>query len=190
MSALAWRLGVDLRGRRRATRGGLLLLAAGAALLLWQGWAAWQTQQALDAERAGLARLARAAERPPAPAMSAADIRRHAQFEPIARHLAVSWDGLLDLLENTGSREVQLVHLAPDAETGRIALTARARSAKALSAYMLRLEASRPLKDVQLLRHEHGEERSAALEFDIEAGWRRSVGLAAASSASSPQGAP
>lgn len=179
---MSWTLAVDLRGRPRLGGPGWWLLALGGLLLAWQGALAWQQHGALQAERAGVARLARAAVQPP-PAMSAADIQRHAQFEPVARHLAAPWDGLLDLLESTGSREVQLLRLAPDAESGRVALTAQARSATALSGYLLKLEASRPLKDVQLLRHEHGETRAAPMEFDIEAGWRGVVPAAAASAA-------
>jgi Tfp pilus assembly protein PilN len=182
------RLGVDLLGRRRQAPLGWLLLAAGLALLAWQGLRLWQTQGALDAEREGVARLARAAARTPVPAMSAADIRRHAQLDRMARHLAVPWQTLLDVVEDAGGRDVQLLHLAPDAETGRIALTAQARSTAALSAYLLKLEKAHPLADVQLLRHQQGD-AGAGVEFDLEAQWR-GLARAPAAGSSSAETAP
>lgn len=168
---MIWRLSVDLRGRARWRATGWWVLGVGAALLAWQGLRLAQQHAALQAERDGVARLARAAQRP-APAMSAADVRRHAQFEPVTRHLAAPWDDLLELLEGTGSPRLQLVHLAADAETGRVALTAHAHGVAELSRYLLKLEAARPLADVQLVRHERGETRDAPMAFDIEAGWR------------------
>lgn len=164
-------LAVDLLGRRRQAALGWLLLAAGLALLAWQGQRLWQVQSSLEAEREGVARLARAAVRPAAPAMSAADVRRHAQLERMARHLAAPWADMLALVERSSGRQVQLLHLTPDAESGRVAFTAQAANAAALSAFMLQLEKSPVLADVQILRHD----RSATgpgIEFDAEARWR------------------
>jgi hypothetical protein len=171
---MSWEPRVDLLGRTRQPLAGWTVLALGLALLLWQGLALWQEREALQAQQAGLTRLQRAAARQAAPAMSAADVQRHAQFEPVARHLAVPWQDLLDQVEQWAGSGVVLMRLTPDAETGRIVLAGRALTPEALARYVLVLEKAKALKDVQLLRHERDEE-NGGIEFDLEAAW---VGVA------------
>lgn len=164
------KLSIDLLGRRRQSPWGQAWLCVGAALVAWQGWSWWQAQGLLAAEREGLARLSRPVQRAELPRMSAGDIRRHAQVEQMARQLAVPWQNLLGSIETSAQRQVRLLRLSPDAESGRVDITGWASDPAAMSRFIFQLEADRVLRDVQLIRHDRAD-NGPGIEFDLQAIW-------------------
>lgn len=150
---------------------GFALLAASVFVLAWQGFAAARELQLLERERAGLAALA-SSRAPTSVGMSAEDRRRHAQMEALARYLAAPWAELLGAFEERRAGQAVLQRIEQDAATGTLRITARARHAEAMMAYVRALEADRRVGAVLLHRHEPEEEQpGAALRFEISANW-------------------
>ncbi|MBS0437453.1 MAG: hypothetical protein JSR75_21625 [Proteobacteria bacterium] len=163
---------IDLLAGEPRRYPGLVLLAVALAVLAWQGWDAARAVQRLEQERAGLAALAprRTATEP---AMSAEDRRRHAQLEALARYLAAPWADLLAALEERRPGQAVLQRIEQDAASGAIRLTARARHAEAMMAWVQALEADRRLGNVLLHRHEpEAEAAGGALRFELSAQWQ------------------
>ncbi len=165
------RVRVDFIPHRRWPAAGLVLAAVAVAAVSWQAWLALQDADLLQRQRAGVEALRR---KPfsAAPAMTAQDIRRHAQIDAVARYLATPWDGLLGLFEAHAGSRISLVKIEPDASTGRIELTGRAVATKDLATYLMDLEGDPRLEGVLLHRHEiRRTEAGNPIEFRIGAGW-------------------
>lgn len=159
---------------------GLLLLPTAAALFAWQGWSAWQEYRLLDRERSGLAALSR--ERAPGSGtMAAADRRRHAQLDALARYLAAPWDELFAVFEQRRPGQAIVQRIEQDAATGSVRLTARARHAEAMMDYVTALESDPRLSAVLLHRHEAATEMPGSpLRFELSATWKGGGDLRAA----------
>lgn len=171
---------------------GLALLAVAVALLAWQSWEAARELRLLERERSGLAALAPQRNAGNAP-MTAADRRRHAQMEALARYLAAPWDELLAAFEERRPGQAVLQRVEQDASSGTLRLTARARHADAMMAYVTALEADTRLSQVLLHRHEtDGEQPGAPLRFELSAAWKGGGDMRApaapAAGASEPDG--
>ena len=152
------------------------------------GLVAWQAQLSLGdmaelaKHRAGVASLQRpaAAARP---AMSAEDIRRHAQMDRLSLQLATPWEHMLGLFEAQSAKGVVLLKFEPNAIEGKIELNGRAGSAKALGDYIITLENDARLAAVQLKHHEvlRDATRGSApgtIEFSIGALWQKTAAVA------------
>lgn len=183
--------GIDLLARRRWPAGGLLLAVLGLGLASWQALQTTQDMDQLKQHQVGVRSLQRPAA-PPRPAMSAEDIRRHAQMDRLSLQLARPWEGLLALFEGQSAKGIVLVKFEPNADDGRVELTGRADHAKALGDYLVTLESDRRLTAVQLHHHEVQRDASrggatGSIEFSIGATW---VGAAAQGAVSGPIAAP
>jgi Tfp pilus assembly protein PilN len=188
---------IDFIARRRWPAAGLCLAVVAAGAIAWQGGLALSESDLLQRQRTGLAALQRQASAPQRPAMTPEDIKRHAQVEAIARHLATPWERLLALFEEHAPSRVVLMKFEPDATEGRVEVTGRAPGPKALAAYIVALERDPRLSDVML--HHHEVLRTAAgtpVEFTLGAAWETGhraglpIALPAVSAAASPVVAP
>lgn len=170
---------IDFTARRRWPVAGCMLALVVGAAACWEGWLALEDADLLQRQRAGLAALQLKPART-APAMSADDIRRHAQIEAVSRYLAAPWRPLLVLFEDQAPSGVVLVKFMPDAGSGRVEITGRAPSVRALSDYVIKLEHDPRLKDVLLHHHEVlRDEPKAGIEFSLGAAWGSASELAA-----------
>ena len=163
---------IDFVARRSLPSAGVTMLLLAAGVLAWQGWLAWQDQRAMQHQRDAFAASTRQAE-VPQKATSPAERRQIAQIEFVARHLAAPWDQLLAMFEKHGAGEVALVRIEPDASTGLVTLTARARDRRVMMAYVIALENDLRLSSVLLNHHETlGDVDGAPVLFAITAQWR------------------
>ena len=93
--------------------------------------------------------------------------------EAVVRRLAVPWAALVGALEQASTRDVAILQLQPDADRRQLQLTAEARDAEAMFAYLENLEASRGLSEVHLVSHEvrtDGPQRP--IRFSLQANFR------------------
>ena len=163
---------VDFVARRTVPPTGLALLLLAGGVLAWQGWLAWQDQRALQNQREAFATMLRPSDGAPK-ALSAQERQWQAQINQVARHLTAPWDELLSLFEKHGAGDVALVRLEPDAGTGLVTLTARARHRRVMMAYLIALENDPHLTSVLLNQHEVlAEVEGAPVQFSITAQWR------------------
>lgn len=178
---------IDFVAQRRWPAAGVLLALVGASLLAWQVQLSLGAMTELERHRAGMASL----QRPPAaarPAMSPEDIRRHAQMDRLSLQLATPWEAMLGLFEAQSAKDIVLLKFEPNAIEGKIELSGRAGSAKALGNYIITLENDARLATVQLHHHEvlRDATRGAApgtIEFSIGALWQKTAAAASAAAA-------
>ncbi len=176
---------IDFVAPRRLPRTGLALLTLAAAAIAWQGWLAWNDQQAFNQQRDAFAATLRQASAPQR-VVAPEERRGQAQIDHLSRHLAAPWNELMDLFEKHGAGDIALVRLEPDATTGMLTVTARARHRRVMLAYVMALENDKRLASVLLNHYEtlHDVE-GAPVQFSIHAIWR--PGVAAAQGKSSTQ---
>ncbi len=163
---------IDFMAPRRAGGLGRMLLALAAAGLAWQAGLAWNEQQALDQQREAFAGALKSAAIPQR-AVAPEERRSQAQADALARQLAAPWDQLMDLFEKHGAGNIALVRLEPDATTGVVSVTARARHRRVMLAYVMALENDKRLGSVLLNHYETLREVDGApVQFSIHAVWR------------------
>lgn len=169
---------IDFVAPRRSPGIGLALLALAAAALAWQGWLVWSDQQALNRQRDAFAATLRQASAPQR-AVAPEERRAQAQLDHLSLHLAAPWNELMDMFEKHGRGDVALVRLEPDATTGMLTVTARARHRRVMLAYVMALENDKRLASVLLNHYETLHDVDGApVQFSIHAVWR--PGMAAA----------
>lgn len=185
---------IDFVAHQRWPAAGVLLAVLGLGLVAWQAQLSLGDVAELDRHRAGLASLQRpaAASRP---AMSPEDIRRHAQMDRLSLQLATPWEPMLALFEAQSTKGIVLLKFEPNATEGKIELSGRAGTAKALGDYIITLENDSRLAAVQLHHHEvlRDANRGAApgtIEFTIGAGWQKTLSAQPIETVSSATAAP
>lgn len=147
---------------------GWLLLAAGLAAAGWSGWQGRQAALALDAVVADAPRLpttrARAVAAPEAGEVAA----RGAQGM-----LATPWDGLLPRLENNRPKRIALIALEADARKPEASITAEARNAKDMLAWVEQLKDTAGFASVTLASHAlQDADPQQPLRFVVRVKWR------------------
>lgn len=148
---------------------GWLLLAAGAALAAWSGWQGAQTQDALDAAVAAAphALVAAARTRP----VAAADEQSAAR--QAREQLAIPWDALFVRLETNLPKRIALVALEADARKPDATLTAEARSAQDMLAWVEQIKLEGGFASVTLVSHALQEsDPQQPLRFVLRLDWR------------------
>jgi Tfp pilus assembly protein PilN len=149
---------------------GLLLLAA-ALLQMATAWRA-RSQEAmlLGAVDTGSADGARA-KRAPAKTDAAA-LAKLRSAQSVARHLTTPWVDLLASLESAPQEAVALMSFEPSAAKQTVRLTAEAKDAKAMLAYLQALQHDARLASVVLTSHQvQAQAPGTPLRFQIQAGW-------------------
>jgi Tfp pilus assembly protein PilN len=165
-------LAVDFAPRRSpAARAGVFLLACGvvAAIAVAQRYEALGRElAALESRQALVQKRARAAAPrlgTPAANEAAAEIRA---ANAVIGELTVPWQDLFADIESAADPAIALLAVQPDAQGRAVRVSGVARNFEALLAYMQRLEATRLLAKVYLVRHEM---RSQDVEFTVHATW-------------------
>jgi hypothetical protein len=146
-----------------------LLLAAGLGLAAWVGW---------QDEQVGRALAAAAAESPQPPAPTRRAVRTTtAEGETAAEssraHLATPWGGLLVRLENSRPKSIALLALEADARKPEATLTAEARTAKDMLAWVEQLKGEAGFRSVTLASHTLQEnDPQQPIRFVLRLVWR------------------
>lgn len=128
-----------------------LLLAAGLALAAWAGWQDRQVGRALAAAVAE----APAVRPPPASRRGPSAATGESQVAAVSSraHLATPWGGLLVRLENSRPKSIALLALEADARKPEATLTAEARTAKDMLAWVEQLKGEAGFGSVTLASH-------------------------------------
>lgn len=148
-----------------------LLLAAGLGLAAWVGWQDQLIERALAVA---------AAESPPprTPPVSrrgpsAATGEDQLAVESSRAHLATPWGGLLIRLENSRPKTIALLALEADARKPEATLTAEARTAKDMLAWVEQLKGEAGFRSVTLASHTLQENNpQQPIRFVLRLVWR------------------
>ena len=146
------------------------LLAAGLGLAAWVGWQGQQVQRELDDAMAAAPKPTAAALRHPGRTVVSDDqtAARQARAE-----LAAPWSGLFVRLEGNRPKQIALVALEADARKDEATLTAEARTAKDMLAYIERLKDEAGFTSVTLASHSLQEGNpQQPLRFVLRLVWR------------------
>ena len=152
-------------------------LAAGMLALAAVAWQHRELAAQRDELEAALVQMDRAAGRGPAASTdpARADLRELARevarVNVVAARLAVPWHALFADLEAASGHGVTLLGFEPEAEAGRLRITARARRFEDMTAYLRRLEATSAFHDAFLAAHESA--AGGVVTFTLTAQWVR-----------------
>jgi uncharacterized iron-regulated membrane protein len=147
-----------------------VLLAAGLGLAAWTGWQGRQVQRALDEAVAASPQPAGPVARRPGRATAGEEqtVARQA-----GEQLAVPWGDLFVRLETNRPKRIALVALEADARKTEATLTAEARTAKDMLAYVEQLKGEAGFASVTLASHALQEgDPQRPLRFVLRLVWR------------------
>lgn len=149
---------------------GWLLLAAGLGLATWTGWQGRQVQKALDVAVAAAPQPLAAAPRRD---VAAAASETLAAARQAREHLAVPWGELFVRLESHLPKSIALVALEADARKPEATLTAEARNARDMLAWVEQLKNTAGFASVTLVSHAVQEgDPQQPLRFVVRVVWR------------------
>jgi cell envelope opacity-associated protein A len=167
-----------LAGRSRSSRLGYLFLLAGLALAGWQLFDYSQQLQANAELRAELkntlARVNGADRdvRKPAP-LTPGERTAMTQARGLTAQLNYPWASLLTLIETTQHPDVALLALDPKSRNGQLRLTAEAKDALSMMAYVGGLQNNSLLQNALLTTHQMQiQQPGTPLKFQILAQWK------------------
>jgi Tfp pilus assembly protein PilN len=154
-----------------------VLAAALLALVLCgvAAWLGWRYTRQLDGYRAQLAMVA---ARAPVVVPVAAHQPRVTEAEAASINAAIlqlnlPWQTLRDAIQAATSPSVALLSLEPNARKRSLRLTAEARDADEMVAYVEQLQRQPGFSSVALTRHEiNDQDPNHPIRFQIEAQWR------------------
>lgn len=147
-----------------------VLLAAGLGLASWVGWQGRQAQSALEAAKAAAPQPVAAATRRPA---SARGGEEQAATRQAREQLMTPWGDLFARLETNVPKGIALVALEADARKPEATLTAEARTAPAMLAWVERLKGDAGFASVTLVSHALQEnDPQRPLRFVLRLVWR------------------
>lgn len=157
---------------------GILLLVLGGGLALG-GYLEYRTasERAEDAALR-LDKLQGGASRPasgsrPSRQLSQETAADMQQAQQVADFLLLPWHELFAALEAAALGDVALLAIEPDPKKNQVRISAEARDADTLFAYLKRLEKVPQLQDVHLLRHEVREDDPQhPVRFTVAAYWK------------------
>lgn len=146
------------------------LLTLGLVALAWAGW---RYQSASAAHEAATARLAALTPRPaPRRPVLRSDARDEAEAPAGRRLLEADWGRLFDALEQSRPASVALLRVEAEAARGTLLLSATAKDAAAMLAYLQRLERLPLLSRVALSSHQdEAVDGLRTVRFDLRAQW-------------------
>lgn len=162
-------LELDFKRRRRPSRAGLLLLAAG----LGAGVLAFMVHRTASEELASrihtlesAQRMARPAHAAPLPNVDPQHMNR------VLNRLTLPWEGFFDALESAAVEYATLISIAPDAARGSVQIRGEARDMGVVVYYVSKLQRGGFFRDVDLVEHERGTQNAdLPLRFLITARW-------------------
>jgi Tfp pilus assembly protein PilN len=173
------RLDLDFSGRPRRGPGlGLVLLAAGAVLVLLATARVAEALTARAANSGSLAELEAAANRNtarPAPKGAVNDPRlaaRNAVNRQVAHQLESPWADLLEVIEVHPDGKVALLAVEPSAIKRTVHITAEARDVDAMLEHLSLLQKDPRLVDVVLVSHQRQTQAPGApWRYQIQGSW-------------------
>lgn len=162
------RLQVDFVRHNRSPWAGRALLAVAVA---FAGDVAWSFYQAQGAVRAGEA-IAAARSAPRAAAGPAATPEEVAQVRETVARLSLPWEKLFAALESAASDQVAVLAVEPDSKAGTVVISGDSKDYLAALSYVLNLQQSDALRQVQLVRHEvKPNDPQRAVAFTVSGRW-------------------
>jgi Tfp pilus assembly protein PilN len=170
-------LRLDFKRRRLPfTPAGLVVLAAGAALVTQLAWLDHELKQKLHAAEQKLTRLEKEGKRrvqaPGQTAEGAALQLEVRQANEILRQLALPWHGLFKAIESSNEKEIALLAVQPDMQKRVLRLSGEAKNFEALLAYVARLEKNEALSQVYITQHEiRSQDPERPVRFALVANW-------------------
>ena len=178
-----------LGGQRRSSKLGYLILLAGVALAGWQLLDYSQMLQAnaeLRSElQSALARL-HGTDRDVKnqPALTPRERTSMAQARALSAQLNYPWASLFNLIETAQHPDVALLALDPKSRSGQLRLTAEAKNASSMMAYVSGLQNNPLLQNALLTTHQiQIQQPGTPLKFQILAQWKGPREVAPADSA-------
>ena len=149
---------------------GWLLLAVGLGLAGWTGWQGRQLQAALDDAVAAAPRQAAGTTRRPARATAGEE---QTAARAAREQLALRWGDLLVRLETSRPKNIALVALEADARKPEATLTAEARTANDMLAWIEQLKGEAGFASVILASHAVQEsDPQQPLRFVVRLVWK------------------
>ena len=93
--------------------------------------------------------------------------------ESVVRQLTLPWGRLIETLEATGSKDVAILQLQPDAQQRMLRITAEARNQEAMVEYLRRLSHVEGFSYVHLLNHQVQQENPLRpIQFAAQASFK------------------
>lgn len=162
-------LELDFKRRRRPSRAGLLLLAAG----LGAGVLALVAHRTASEELASRIHTLESAQRAARPAYVAPLPNADPQhMNRVLDRLTLPWEGFFDALESAAVEYATLTSIAPDAVRGSVQIRGEARDIGVVVYYVGKLESGGYFRDVDLVEHERGTQNAdLPMRFLITARW-------------------
>jgi hypothetical protein len=144
--------------------------AAAAAIVCANAWSkqrdALRELAAIESREVGSARV----ERPLA--LTPTDIARERAAQQVERELQTPWAELLAAFESAPRQAVALLAIEPSTSQQAVRVTAEAKDADAMLAYLGALQSDARLRRVVILSHQIQEQAAGMpLRFQIQAGW-------------------
>lgn len=167
------RLDLDFHAARPSRAAGWLLLAAAIAFTADLGISYVSTYRSAarsEAELAAIEQPARAARAARAEKVKPEEM---AAAREAIEQLALPWNALFQALETTASRDVALLSIEPDPQSGKVTISGETRDLKGALDYVAKLEGSPMLNDAHLVKHEvRAHEAQKMVVFVAAATWK------------------
>jgi hypothetical protein len=160
------RLELDFVRRSRSPWAGRTLLAIAVALA---GDVAWSYRQAQGDLQAAQALAARPVMRAPVPNATPEEL---AQVRETVARLSLPWEKLFGAIESAASEQVAVLAVEPDSKAGTVVISGDSKDYLAALSYVLNLQQSDALSQVQLVRHEvKPNDPQRAVAFTVTGRW-------------------
>ena len=169
---------LDFLGKQQPPKLGWFVLAVGIALVAWQLLQYSQLLQANAALRSELQSVLASQkinkqDLKNQPVPTATERSATAQARAITTQLNLPWESLLSLLETAQHPDVALLALDPKGQNGQIRLTAEAKDASAMMAYIASLQQNQLLQNALLTSHQvQIQQPGTPFRFQILAQWK------------------
>lgn len=166
-------LELDFKPRRRPSRAGMLLLAAG----LGAGVLSWAEYRTANEELANRIHTLESAQRATRPTHAAPLPNTDPQhMNRVLERLTLPWEGFFDALESAAVEYATLIAITPDTARGSVQIRGEARDIGVVVYYVSKLESGGFFRDVDLVEHERGTQNAdLPLRFLITARWTPAV---------------
>lgn len=169
------RLSIDFsRTRVRPAPAGVVLLLAGCLVLATSGARFWQASTAHDLASSEYARATRkpVTKKHAAVPLSAAVLQAEKQNQAVLDKLTVPWQSLLAIVESYPAHDVALIGIDQNPGQRQIRITAEAKDAQAMLAYLNFLQHTALLHEALLSEHEiEAHAPGTPVRFQIAAIW-------------------
>jgi len=166
---------LDYLAGRRVNWAGILALVVGLSGSLSAGWYSLELSRKLSEQEARVSGLQ---EREAGRAVSADTgdaeqiARETKQANAVILALSLPWKEFFDAVEATGSSDVAVLAIDPDAQKGLVRINAEANRLESMLKYVSRLQKIAMFRDVVILNHQIQEQDpQKPVRFTVQAAW-------------------